>query len=765
MPLTTQFKLMRRRLALQEMRDKVAWRSVGHDEWEALHPDRETYLGLQEYSAAVKRLGHNDWEWAIWDGSRKLGSRRATTKMAAEAEVVEAFLGLLEKTKEGSGNPIPKSTSYKIFRVSDGKLVFAGSLRDAQKEIKKLGLGHKMWLTTSETMPKGNPEGSNGLSDTSIEAYQARYRESLSQVSTELERMFPGKVSSRLKTVESIMEKLTRRGTELSSLTDIAGVRVVFSTLDSLYAGLKKIRGEFNVIEEEDYITQPKGLYRSYHLLVESNGLPVEVQLKTKRMLEWSEMGHAQFPVYKEQEELRRKYGKKLKKLETYYDRMAEHYYKSDTGEKLKRPKVPSAWRGAMLPLFTMNPTNMPDLSRMSPGWTLRANRWDAQGQLVIGPTGWFGPSPVASVQYVLTFKGKGSITAGDLAYLKELGLKKGKGQEWLGPVREKADMSKNPSRYANKREQAELVNLYHLARAALAGKDDSRHARMVWAAKEFAKAHSGWSSTVAYLNLEMALESPIISFIPPNAPSPHKQRGGYGHSGGTYGRRKENPMSIVSELKCPSCGQPFESGSVGVGRCSGCGAGVSIQPGPEEYTSQKELATLVTPALGDKGRVIEPPLQNPQNPEGYWHTHASRRGKVTHHGPRHYHDAKGEGLVATIGHQLTKGSKRYIGPHYHKGKRNPTFGEMDASSITDFPDAPAPESVLESTTTPGGLVHTEGTVETKPTESRAAPEAYPGALHEYIRGVRGTTGAKGGGREEEPRLYPVPRAGRRQQG
>ncbi len=45
------------------------------------------------------------------------------------------------------------------------------------------------------------------------------------------------------------------------------------------------------------------------------------------------------------------------------------------------------------------------------------------------------------------------------------------------------------------------LVNLYHLARTALSGQDDSPYQRMLWASSEFAKAHDV-SSTGAYKDL-----------------------------------------------------------------------------------------------------------------------------------------------------------------------------------------------------------------------------------------------------------------------
>ena len=56
--------------------------------------------------------------------------------------------------------------------------------------------------------------------------------------------------------------------------------------------------------------------------------------------------------------------------------------------------------------------------------------------------------------------------------------------------------------RFVREADAAALVNLYHLARTALSGGDDGKHARKCWAAAEFAKAHDYVSSTGAYKDL-----------------------------------------------------------------------------------------------------------------------------------------------------------------------------------------------------------------------------------------------------------------------
>ncbi|MFI5260789.1 MAG: hypothetical protein ACHQU0_03275 [Candidatus Paceibacteria bacterium] len=57
--------------------------------------------------------------------------------------------------------------------------------------------------------------------------------------------------------------------------------------------------------------------------------------------------------------------------------------------------------------------------------------------------------------------------------------------------------------RFINPMDAAELVNLYHLARTALAGERAGRYERMCWAAKWFAKEHRYVTANGAYKDLD----------------------------------------------------------------------------------------------------------------------------------------------------------------------------------------------------------------------------------------------------------------------
>lgn len=63
--------------------------------------------------------------------------------------------------------------------------------------------------------------------------------------------------------------------------------------------------------------------------------------------------------------------------------------------------------------------------------------------------------------------------------------------------------MSTYQIRFIRREFEGELVNLFHLARTALAGQHGcSRYDRMIWASKEFSRAHPDVTSTGAYKDL-----------------------------------------------------------------------------------------------------------------------------------------------------------------------------------------------------------------------------------------------------------------------
>ena len=116
-------------------------------------------------------------------------------------------------------------------------------------------------------------------------------------------------IKSRIKEPLSIINKMKRKGFELSvesmekNLFDIAGIRVICSFCDDIYAIASMLTGQDDIIlvDVKDYIKNPKpNGYRSLHLILDipiflSSGkkhMKVEVQFRTIAMDFWASLEH-----------------------------------------------------------------------------------------------------------------------------------------------------------------------------------------------------------------------------------------------------------------------------------------------------------------------------------------------------------------------------------------------------------------------------------------------------------------------------------------
>lgn len=116
-------------------------------------------------------------------------------------------------------------------------------------------------------------------------------------------------IKTRLKSPESIMDKLSRRGLPFSAesieqnLNDISGVRVICAYISDIYMLRDALlrQDDIVLVQEKDYIKNPKtNGYRSLHLIVETpiflhdqkKQMRVEVQFRTMAMDWWASVEH-----------------------------------------------------------------------------------------------------------------------------------------------------------------------------------------------------------------------------------------------------------------------------------------------------------------------------------------------------------------------------------------------------------------------------------------------------------------------------------------
>lgn len=107
----------------------------------------------------------------------------------------------------------------------------------------------------------------------------------------------------RVKTTNSVAQKMLRNHVSAHGILDILGVRAVTEHTMGCYRLIRSIHLEFPVLlsEFDDYIAAPKSNgYRSLHTTVRSPcGLPIEIQVRTHAMHAHAERGGACHLRYK----------------------------------------------------------------------------------------------------------------------------------------------------------------------------------------------------------------------------------------------------------------------------------------------------------------------------------------------------------------------------------------------------------------------------------------------------------------------------------
>ena len=111
-------------------------------------------------------------------------------------------------------------------------------------------------------------------------------------------------VSGRPKHIYSIYKKMVRKHLRFDQLFDIRAMRIIVDTVERCYEVLSLVHENFTVLSKEydDYIAHPKpNGYQSLHTVVtDPSGKPVEIQIRTRAMHEFAELGVAAHWRYKE---------------------------------------------------------------------------------------------------------------------------------------------------------------------------------------------------------------------------------------------------------------------------------------------------------------------------------------------------------------------------------------------------------------------------------------------------------------------------------
>lgn len=84
---------------------------------------------------------------------------------------------------------------------------------------------------------------------------------------------------------------------KFEQLFDVRAIRIIVDSVEKCYETLSLIQESFEVLSKEfdDYIAKPKpNGYQSLHtVIVGSRGKPLEIQIRTRAMHEFAELGVA----------------------------------------------------------------------------------------------------------------------------------------------------------------------------------------------------------------------------------------------------------------------------------------------------------------------------------------------------------------------------------------------------------------------------------------------------------------------------------------
>lgn len=183
----------------------------------------------------------------------------------------------------------------------------------------------RLLVTTEDGVAAFSPEQLRAMRD-EFERFLLEYRFGLREVETKLEILRDEfqqahdynpieHLSSRVKSADSLVDKVVRKGVEPSfdairaAITDIAGIRVTTSFTKDAYRlfDLLTRQDDITVLAVKDYIAEPKeNGYKSLHVIVEVPvflstgrvGVSVEVQFRTIAMDFWASLEHKIYYKY-----------------------------------------------------------------------------------------------------------------------------------------------------------------------------------------------------------------------------------------------------------------------------------------------------------------------------------------------------------------------------------------------------------------------------------------------------------------------------------
>lgn len=192
----------------------------------------------------------------------------------------------------------------------------------------------------TESLHKKYPNMSEKFIDeqmTKADDLRSKHEPILDKNLNDLRKEFPdAEITGRVKTSESMVEKLGRKPDsykDVSDLKDVSGIRVVGKNMNDVNGITTSIvNGNSNVLENENYLVNDNEGYRSQHLTIQDKqtGFKTEVQIRTQNEDRWANYVHD--TAYKVPDDKMDFVKANRGTLNNYNKGMSDYFYKLDTG-------------------------------------------------------------------------------------------------------------------------------------------------------------------------------------------------------------------------------------------------------------------------------------------------------------------------------------------------------------------------------------------------------------------------------------------------
>jgi len=194
-------------------------------------------------------------------------------------------------------------------KTIDERVRVAQEVKDVYAPLaNRLGVGHIKWEMEDLAFRFLNQESylniAKHLDEKRVarEAYVAKVLKTIEKALDELD--IKAELMGRAKHIYSIWKKMLRKQVGFEEIYDVRAVRVLVPKIQDCYSALGVVHGLWKHIPKEfdDYIATPKeNGYRSLHTaVIGPEGKTLEIQIRTHRMHQESELGVAAHWKYKE---------------------------------------------------------------------------------------------------------------------------------------------------------------------------------------------------------------------------------------------------------------------------------------------------------------------------------------------------------------------------------------------------------------------------------------------------------------------------------